>query len=190
MAEGPVELSGDDEKLESEIADRFWGRVRLLAARFLNDPQAAQDVAQETMRRVVEALRGDRVRDRNALPGFVLQTARNICLHRARSNRRQLVAMTRLEDGFAGTRSAEDDPLRNLLARERLDALRMAIDRLDETDRQILSLFFAEGLDAAEVGRRLQLEPGAARVRKHRALQKVTRIIEGNVSGGEGTEEK
>jgi RNA polymerase sigma-70 factor, ECF subfamily len=188
MPERPIELSGGDEELESEIVGRFWGRVRLLAARFLRDAAAAEDVAQETMRRVVEALRVDRIQNRDALPGFVLQTARNICLHYSRSNRRQNVGLTRLTHGFAGSPAVEN-PLHNLLSRERVELLRTAIDRLDEADKQLLWLFFGEGLDASEVGRRLQLEPGAARVRKHRVLQKVMDFVEtsGNVSGDEGT---
>ena len=182
MPDGPIEA----ERLESEIVHRFWGRVRLLALRFLRDAAAAEDVAQETMRRVVESMRGDRIRNREALPGFVLQTARNICLHHARSGRRQHLAVTRLEGGFAGSPSPSADPLQDLLSRERIEVLRSAIDRLDDSDRQLLWLLFGEGLDAAEAGSRLGLEPGAIRVRKHRALQKVVR----NVSGDEGTRKK
>jgi RNA polymerase sigma-70 factor (ECF subfamily) len=180
-----------DDRLESELVDRFWGRIRLLAMRVLRDAAAAEDVAQETVRRVVEALRADRVRNRDALPGFVLQTARNICMHHSRSSRRQGEAMARLERGFAGHPSAEADPLQGLLSRERFEVLRTAIDRLDDSDRQVLWLFFGEDLDAAEVGRRLGLEAGAARVRKHRALQRVLQIVSasGNVSTAEGTKD-
>ena len=44
-------------------------------------PAEAEDVAQETLRRVLAALEAGRVANLEALPGFVFQTARHLCLH-------------------------------------------------------------------------------------------------------------
>lgn len=175
----PDPAGSDRDALEAAIADRFWDRVRLLAACFLRDRAAAEDVAQETIRRVIEAIRGDRIENREAIAGFVLQTARNICLHQSRSNRRRNVAMTRIVAGYAVSTASEPDPLHDLLSEERRSLLEGAIGRLEASDRELLRLFFTEGLSAEEVGLRLGLTPAAARVRKHRALQRVQEELRG-----------
>ena len=61
---------------ESELASRYWDRIRLFAARRVNDAAMAEDIAQETLRRVVEALPTVACRNTEAIAGFVFQTAR------------------------------------------------------------------------------------------------------------------
>jgi DNA-directed RNA polymerase specialized sigma24 family protein len=48
-------------------------------------------------------------------------------------------------------------------------------------------MLYVHALDTAEVARRLRIDSGALRVRKHRALQRLAGIL-GNVSGRSGTE--
>jgi RNA polymerase sigma-70 factor (ECF subfamily) len=177
-----------DNAVEGEIAARFWGRVRVLASRFLRDRAAAEDVAQETMRRVIEALRSNRLENPDALAGFVFQTARNVCLHYSRSRRRGEAALSRF--AYSAAQQFEEDPLGGALGRERMEQLRTAIDRLDSRDRELLHLFYVEGLGAADVAERLGTTAGAVRVRKHRALQEIIEMINRrNVSPDAGTKE-
>src|SRR5262249_15834643 len=51
---------GPDE-LASELTAQFWDRLRFFAMRRLRDAALAEDVAQETLRRTLEALRGGRI---------------------------------------------------------------------------------------------------------------------------------
>lgn len=166
-AQVPLELS------EEQLALRFTERVRLFAARRLNDNSAAEDVAQETLRRVVDAIRADRIENAAALPGFVFQTARNICMHWVRSTAREKSAFARLEresaDGPDGP-----DALSNLISAERARAVRGAIDRLSVEDRGLLGMIYYDELDTDEIARRLGLNAAAVRVRKHRALQRLS----------------
>ena len=174
--------SGDDAPAsagfpaESELIDRFWGRVCVLAARRLNDASAAQDVAQETLRRVVEAMRDGRVQNPAALPAFVFQTARHICLHAYRSKDREERALTRL--------GADDDPsgdapdaLGNLIAAEDRVAVHAALGQLSEPERALLTMLYFEGLDTGSVAASLRVTPGALRVRKHRALAHLAELL-------------
>src|SRR5215210_944472 len=77
------------DEIAVELNDRFWKRLCVFAARRLRDRYAAEDVAQETLRRALEALRDRRVENLDALPAFIFQTARNICMHYGRSVRRE-----------------------------------------------------------------------------------------------------
>jgi RNA polymerase sigma-70 factor (ECF subfamily) len=166
---------------ETELVDRFWGRVCVFAARRLNDPSAAQDVAQETMRRVVEALREGRVENPEALPAFVFQTARHICLHSFRSHGREERALDRF--GREGD-TADDLPgaLAGLISAEDRLAVRAALGRLPEAERALLTLLYFDGVETAAAAASLSVTPGALRVRKHRALAHLAELLGRTIS--------
>ena len=159
---------------EPELVDRFWDRLRLFAFRQLSDAGAAEDVAQETLRRVIEALRAGRVDNPAALPGFVFQTARHICLQHHRSRGREARALARLSDPY---QREGPEPLAELIGEERAAQVRVALGRLADADRQLLQWLYFEQRDPAEVARDLEVTPGALRVRRHRALARLAGLL-------------
>lgn len=166
---------------EAELIDRFWARVCVFAARRLRDPSAAQDVAQETMRRVVEAMRDGRVENPAALPGFVFQTARHICLHAFRSDAREERALAR----FGREGDTPDDAsgaLGGLISAEDRLAVRAALGRLAAADRALLTMLYFDGLPTDAAADSLGVTPGALRVRKHRALAHLAELLGREVS--------
>src|SRR5688572_21044876 len=158
-----------------ELHTRFWKRLVLFAARRVSQPSAAEDIAQETLRRVFEALRDNRVENIDALPGFVFQTARDICMHHGRSARRERTAMQRFSSGAATM--TEQSAVGDLVAKERAEALDRAIADLEDADRDLLRLLFVDGLDTQTVSRRLRIDPGTLRVRKHRLLKRLSELV-------------
>lgn len=180
------------ETFAADLAERFWMRLRMFAARRLRDRNAAEDVAQETIRRVLEALRSQKIRNLDALPSFVFQTARNICLHEARSARREGAALFIFGGNQATTTGPEADPVTVLIDRARREEVRAAIQQLGPEDRELLQLLYVEADGSAEIARRLAIDSGTLRVRKHRALKRLALLLgesdSGNVSIGSGTE--
>lgn len=171
---------------EEQLALRFTERLRLFVARRLNDAAAAEDIAQETLRNVVDAIRADRIQNSEALPGFVFQTARNLCMHWVRSTAREKTAFTRLERESADALETPD-ALTNLISAERTCAVKRAIDRLASEDRRLLGMIYYEGLDTEEIAGRLVLNAAAVRVRKHRALQRLAAELGGSAGNESGT---
>ena len=178
--------------MAADLTERFWLRLRMFAARRLRDRNAAEDVAQETIRRVLEALRDQRIRNLDALPAFVFQTARNICLHEARSARREGAALSRFAGGQEVMTGPDEDPVTGLIDRARRDEVRAAIQQLGPEDRELLQLLYVDAESASEIARRLAIDPGALRVRKHRALKRLGSLLGkdegGNVPTEAGTE--
>ena len=160
---------------ESELATRFWDRIRVFALRRLRDAAGAEDVAQEVIRRVLEALRANKVRNQAALPGFVFQTAQNVILQHHRGAGREVRALQRMHSGAEA--SVEADALTLLISEERRRAVRVALDRLDHEDRELLELLYQQQVDPAQLVRQLGVTPGALRVRKHRALQRLADLM-------------
>jgi RNA polymerase sigma factor (sigma-70 family) len=157
---------------EEEIAPRFVQRLRLFAARRLNDISAAEDVTQETLRIVVEAVRANRIDNPDALPGFVFQTARNICLHWIRSTAREKSALARLEREPADE-SSHSDALATLVSAERAQMVKTALNRLSAEDKRLLTMIYYGDLGSDEIALTLGVTTAAVRVRKHRALRRL-----------------
>jgi len=160
----------------AELAFRFAERLRLFALRRLRDASAAEDVAQETLRRVTDALYARRIEHPEAIPAFVFQTARHVCLEHQRAAGRESRALLRLGAG-ASEASLAPDALAQIIREERRVAVRQALAGLDESDRHLLRLAYYEQLDAPDIARRLGTTPGALRVRKHRALRRLAALL-------------
>jgi len=161
--------------LEGNLSQRFRERLRAFGARRLGDPALAEDLAQEVLSRVTEALRDGRIDDLNALPGFVFQTATNLCLHHYRSRGREERALARM----AGMDSGRTDPgpLDVLLSQEARGEVRAALAGLKPEERDLLRRIYFDEEPSEETARKLRLTPGALRVRKFRALQRLAGLL-------------
>jgi RNA polymerase sigma factor (sigma-70 family) len=104
----------------------------------------------------------------------LFQTARNICMHRARSAAREGKALRRL--GAAGT-EPDEHPLAKLIREERKQDVRLALSRLETSDRDLLQMSFGEELSAEDIGRRLGLSVVNVRVRRHRAIRRLAELL-------------
>ncbi len=166
------------DEIAAELTRRFWDRLRFFAARRLRDRDAAEDVAQEVLRRTLEALRAGRVENREALPAFLFQTARHVCMQRARSGGREARALERMGSGEDESgHSGSESPLTALISEERRSAVRQALQALESDDRNLLLMSYDATVETAEIGRRLGITPGAVRVRRHRAVRRLAELL-------------
>jgi len=166
--------AADVETLAAQAECRYRERLRLFAARRLANVGEADDVAQETIRRAFEALRSGRIKNADALPGFLFQTAKFICMQRARSARREGKAL-RTFAASGGPPSV--DPLVQLIESERRQAVLGAISELETGDRELLQMTYGDDLATMEIARRLGISVGAVRVRRHRAVRRLAKLL-------------
>ena len=164
---------------EASLVERFRSRLVVFASRRLGNAQAAEDVAQETLRRVLVACRERRLDKPEALAAFVYQTARNVCLQGARKLRRERRAVGRVG---REPEPASPDPMSGLVSRERARAVSVALGRIAAPDRELLRRLFWEGRSHEELAAELGIEPQALRVRKHRALKRLAQQLEEAIS--------
>jgi RNA polymerase sigma-70 factor (ECF subfamily) len=166
----------DPDTLAADVAERYLPRLRMFALRRLRVLADADDAAQETLRRILVALRERRVLDLQALPAYVFETARHVCAHHARRSQRTQRAHASLSDLVAAN-SPEGDPLSILISAERVQAVREALAVLAPEDRELLRLTYAEGLSADLIAERLGLSAGNVRVRRHRVQKELARRL-------------
>ena len=150
--------------------------ARLLALRKLGDRDAAEDVAQETIARTLDALANGRVDNPDRLAAFVRGIARHIIADLAGAGRRE-----RSLDELPGSAEPADstrDALQALTDDEERAHLAAALRSLSRADRELLHLAFGEGLTPTEIAARLNEPSERIRKRKSRALERLREAVQ------------
>jgi len=167
-------LKGGDQAAFEELYRRYRNRLYAFLIRYTGDPSSAQDLFQETFLRVFR----DRARyePRAAFATWLFTIARNLFLD---SVKRAGTPGTFMEPETA-TLSIPDPtpgPLETLAQEEGEAVLRRAVASLAEEDRAILLLSRFEGMRYAQIGQILGISEGAVKVRAHRALLTLRRML-------------
>lgn len=141
------------------------------------DPVTAEDVVSETFVRVWGAR--DRL-DLSTVRAYLLTIARNVHLQEQRRARRlehlDESSLTSRLDSNAGLGDASMSlEAARATAREELEVTLRSLQELPEVDRAAV-LLRAQELSYADIGAALGLAPVAARVRVHRARQKLVSL--------------
>jgi RNA polymerase sigma factor (sigma-70 family) len=95
-------------------------------------------------------------------------------MQRFRSARREKDAMRKLA---ASPSSGGVNPLLDLIREERKREVLVALSRLEPSDQELLRMSFGEELSSEEIGRKLGINAGAVRVRRHRALRRLSEVL-------------
>ena len=158
----------------------------IMAVVSLRDAENAEEVAQESIARIVQALHEGRLRDPRRLGAFARAIAQHVIVDILRAQRR----LVRLEHPEVELQAHDTDYLAALTSAEQTERISTALQRLSAPDHEILRLSFIEGLTPQEVARELR-QPGARiRKRKERALQRLRSLLvaaAGHESAGPAT---
>lgn len=158
-------------------------RVRDYFSRRVPCHADAEDLLQRTLLASIDAL--PRYREDVELGRFVRAIASKLLLRHRRDGERARVRLgARVEPDAmqAGQPSAFACVCRD----DELQRLRDAFRELPDGSAQLLHLRYWEERDTSEIARLLELEPGAVRVRLHRARHEVKRVMA--AMSGEGEE--
>jgi len=141
------------------------------------DAAEAEEAAQDAFLKAFRAL--PRFRAGAPLRPWLLTIVANEARNRARASGRRRGLWVRLgNEGEEGQASPEE----LVVGGERDAALRAAIGRLDDRDREVLWLRFFADLSEAETAAALGVRPGTVKSRTSRALQRLRTQIEENAA--------
>jgi len=159
-------LALGDAAAVTEIYERFSARVYFVALREMRSPADAEDVRNETMVRVLDAIQKDRLASPSSLPCFVVATARNVIREfRRKGSRAESIAD---RDFPAPATPVVDHTVRR--------AIESVIRRLKPREQQFLRLYYYEELPKAEISQRLGIPEERMRLIKSRALKSFREI--------------
>lgn len=160
--------------LDAPGIERLRNGLRIMALRALNDPDAAEEVAQESLARGLEALEAGKFRDEGSVGAYFRGICRHVIVDRVRRESR-LTSLDALPDQPDLT--TFPDALHALISHERKEQVLRALSELPPQSLECLRLSFYEGLKPSEIARRLG-EPGPrVRKRHERALDKLREVF-------------
>ena len=165
---------GDDLAWEA-LVRHFQARVYAVACHYMRNAEDARDVAQEIFVRIYERL--DSFHGDQAFLPWMLRLSRNVCIDslRRRKSRPQAADVVNEETApFASTAPTPEDDSE---ARSARGLLYRAMDRMSESDREILMLKEIQGLKVEEIATLLKVPTGTVKSRCNRArLDLATRV--------------
>jgi RNA polymerase sigma factor (sigma-70 family) len=146
----------------TRIYDLTYRRLLGYVVRRVDQPADAADVLADIF--LVAWRRMDEIPDDPDYVYWLYGVARRAVANHRRGLRRREAATDRLRSQFAAMIALVDAPQETAHP-----ALLTALARLSEEDRELLTLTSWDELSATEVARVLDIKPGTARVRLHRA---------------------
>ena len=167
-------IAAGDREAEAEMCRRMGPRIRLYGLRHLRSPPAADDLVQQVLLKIIEALRAARLREPDKLAQFVLGTCRMTVLELRRSSYRQ----EELLATFGGDLVPDPPPMPRLDDRQ----LARCVQALKERERSVVVMTFYDEQTAGETARFLGMSEANIRVIRHRALRQLRGCMEGEVA--------
>jgi RNA polymerase sigma-70 factor, ECF subfamily len=151
---------------EAALFRRYAPRIALYGRKHLTGNAEAEDLAQQVMLRVLEAIRQGRLEDPSQLASFVFGTCRHVSWDMRRSDQRQ----RKIAQEVALVASPVDAPQVS-----GLDVMRLfgCMGQLPEREASVLRMSFMEDRESDDIAARLGLSSGNVRVIRCRALAKV-----------------
>ncbi|MFO7764208.1 MAG: sigma-70 family RNA polymerase sigma factor [Wenzhouxiangellaceae bacterium] len=154
-----------------QLVEQHGSRLYQLARLMLGRDDEAEDVAQETLVKLWKNV--DTLREGEELPWLITCT-RNACLDvlRGRTRTRSLLQLVVSQKEALGE-AGDAGPAEEMHSRERVRALRSAIEEMPEPGRSLLILRDIQELDVATVARSLGLSANQVKVYTFRARRQL-----------------
>lgn len=168
-------LHRHDPIVEDHLVRCFSKALKAPLRRRCSGPQAVEDVAQETLFRVLSYFRsGKTLRAASNLPAFVNSISSNVSRELWRAESRS----EPLDEAFGGSSDQHDNPEAAAIAQQQARRVRQTLQRLPPKDQQVLQSVFLEESDKDQVCQDLQTNREHLRVLVYRARQRFRALTE------------
>jgi len=160
---------GGSEKAFSTLVTRHVNKVYSVALRHTGNPHSAEEITQAVF--AILARKSSHLGKRVILEGWLYQTARLTALAFMRSEIRR--ARREQEAYMQSSLNEKESDVWTQIA----PLLDTAVARLNETERHAVVMRYFYGKSMKEVGNALGRSEGAARIRVHRAMEKLRQFF-------------
>nr|WP_299215152.1 RNA polymerase sigma factor [uncultured Allomuricauda sp.] len=162
----------------SDLVDAYKNLVYTLAYRMLGSREEAEEVSQDTFIKIFKSLphfKGD-----SKLSTWIYKVAYNTCLDRIKQNKRNktFVDIDHVKDvAFVSMNNALD----KMLQEERKELIKRCLNLLPSNDVGLLTLFYFEEQNLAEMEKTLDIPVSTIKVQLFRARKKFAKVLEENL---------
>jgi len=168
-------LAAHDAEVERHFTSYFGDLLAIKLRTRLRSQQLVEDVRQETFLRVIQTLRKDGgLQHPERLGAFVNSVCNNVLLETFRS----LGKHSQPPDEHPELADPSVDLDRNLVTRERKQAVERVLDELPAKDRNLLRSLFIEERDKDEICKELAVSAEYLRVLLHRSKSRFRGLME------------
>jgi RNA polymerase sigma-70 factor, ECF subfamily len=172
-----VRAQRGDREAFGELVEQFQPTVYAIALRRLANASDALELTQEVFLHVLRRI--GQLREPERFAGWLRQVAVRMAINRA--TRR--VSPPSVEVGvLEGASQQTDEPLDQLIGRERAERLWEALGRLKSLDREALDAFYIRGHSLLEIAEQLGVPLGTVKRRLHTARKRLRVELEGSVA--------
>ena len=169
-------LNGD-QGAWNEIVRLYWRRVFNIAYKFVGQHDQAEDLTQDVFLKLFKSL--DTFDRRANFQTWLISVSRNLCIDHYRSVRKERETINRDVDPAELTpASTTRSPHAELEQRDRVQLLRMALDKLAPTLRTAVMMRDIQELTYQEIADRLRLPEGTVKSRINRGRTELARQIQ------------
>ena len=155
-------------------------RIFQLAYMILGDRTSSEDVAQETIARVVE--HRDSYRGEGDFFAWACAIAVNLCRGKRKQEKKQARFMEQKLLEQTELRSPAHGPATSVVLHESHERAAVAVRSLSPLLRDVFILHYIEGMPYADIARILDISAGAARLRARRAREALKANLAGMLS--------
>lgn len=163
-----VRAQEGDREAFGRLAEQFQRTVYAVCLGRLGNPSEALELTQEVFLHALRRI--DQLREPERFAGWVRQIAVRLAINRATRRIAPPTVENQILDG-AGAR--HDDPLDELITRERATRLWEGLARLKPLDRETLVAFYIQGQSLAEIAQDLDVPLGTIKRRLHVARKRL-----------------
>ncbi|HET9793104.1 MAG TPA: RNA polymerase sigma factor [Thermoanaerobaculia bacterium] len=154
------------------LFEKYADALLRFADRMISNRAEAEEITQEVFLKMIT--RVEQYDGRAAVSSWLFAIAANACRDRLRRSRRAVVVPL---DAVAEA-PARGEPIENRLhERARRQAVRQALSKLSDEQREALVLARYHGMPYAEIARTLQITEGAVKTRIFRAMETLKGIF-------------
>lgn len=167
--------------LESRDSDwalfgAYHDRIHRYILGMVRDAADAEDLTQETFLRAFRSKAT--MRDPNAARGWLYRVATNVCLDQFRKRTRISLDDAEAAGRINHTASADPSAQEVTERKETSVCVQRCLDFLSDSYRAVILLHDVHGLTSAETAKLLGVEPGAVKIRLHRARLRLHQLME------------
>jgi len=179
-------LHTGDQLALAELVERHHHSLLRLASVFLRNRASAEEVVQETWMAVLKATASfeGRSRIKTWIFRILIRRAQTRLIREARSIPFSALRRSRLETEEISPPCYEKTPEKQVIERETMRCLKLALERLPIHLRAVVTLRDIEGLDSGEVCNLLGISDATQRVQLHRARSRLRAALKRHLAEG------
>jgi RNA polymerase sigma-70 factor, ECF subfamily len=162
------------------LVEQFQPTVHAIALRRLGNVSEAMELTQEVFLHILKRIH--QLREPQRFAGWLRQVTVRMAINRAT---RRVAPFTVDTGVLEGTYERAQQPVDELITRERAEQLWAALSRLKTLDRESLVAFYIRGLSLVEMAGELEVPLGTIKRRLHTARRRLRLELEASVSDAE-----